>query len=257
MASSGPRFPEPVLKVLPGGRGQSRVSGDGLTTSGPRAPDPTLTAAEREGTWGSVHPNPDTGRTPRGPVTKLDRSARRSPSLRRRSLAPAGEGTPQGAEAGAEASASGRGGSLGHLGPATAALLLWVGEEGRRLWCRPSLLKRELRGEGVGAAGKPGLPRTPRAHTARPLGVTGGSCPGSPPCSPTASGRGRLVGPGRGLLPLEISHEPPTGRGRHAPQLPRGQSERKESRSAPPPPGAAAESLWVAAAAETAQTTLQ
>lgn len=61
-----------------------------------------------------------------------------------------------------------------------------------------------------------------------------------------ASGRGRHIGVRRGPLPLEIPHEPPTGRGRHAPQLPRGQSERKESRSAPPPPGAAAESLWVA-----------
>lgn len=64
--------------------------------------------------------------------------------------------------------------------------------------------------------------------------------------------------PGEGEdLPLEIPHEPPPGRGRHAPQLPRGQSERKESRAAPPPPGSAAESLRVTAAAEAAQTTLQ
>lgn len=69
-------------------------------------------------------------------------------------------------------------------------------------------------------------------------------------------GRSRHPGQG-GPLPLEIPHEPPPGRSRHAPQLPRGQSERKESRAAPPPPGAAAESLWVTTAAEAAQTTLQ
>lgn len=115
MASSGPRVPEPVLKVLPGGRGQGRVSGDGLTTSGPRAPDPTLTTAAREGTWGSLHP--DTSRGPRGPVTKLDRS-------------PAGEGTPQGAEAGAEGSASGRGESPGTPRPGDSHLPTFGGGGG-------------------------------------------------------------------------------------------------------------------------------
>lgn len=125
MTISWPRFPEPVLKVLPGGRGQNRVSGDGLTTSGPRAADPTLITAEREGTWGNIHPNPNPNGRPRGALTKLDWSAKRSPSLKRSSLAPAGEGTPQGTEAGDEAATAGLGGPWGHLGPAMAFLLLW------------------------------------------------------------------------------------------------------------------------------------
>lgn len=148
MAISRPRFPEPVLKVLPGGRGQSRVSGDGLTTSGPRAADPTLNAAEREGMWGRIHPNPNPAPngSPRGAGTKLDWSARRGPSLRRSSLAPAGEGTPQGAEAGSEASASGLDGPWGHIGPAMATFLLWGEGEGRRQQYRPSSLKGRQQG---------------------------------------------------------------------------------------------------------------
>lgn len=119
MAISWARFPEPVLKVLPGGRGQNRVSGDGLTTSGPRAADPTLITAEREGTRDNIHPNPNTNGRPRGAVTKLDWSTKPGPSPRR-SLAPAGEGTPQGTEAGGGTAASGLGGPWGHLGPAMA-----------------------------------------------------------------------------------------------------------------------------------------
>lgn len=132
------------------------------------------------------------------------------------------------------------------------------GEEGQEA-VEPTIFTQTGRGmkrEGVRAAGEPGLPRVPQA-TAGLLGVTRGKLSRIPALRFLATGRGRHFGLRRGPLPLEIPHEPPTGRGRHAPQLPRGQSERKESRSAPPPPGAAAESLWVAAAAETAQTTLQ
>lgn len=84
----------------------------------------------------------------------------------------------------------------------------------------------------------------------RPPPVTRGRCLGPPPRAPQLRAEAVVS---RRPLPLEIAHESPPRRGRHAPQLPRGQSERKESRAAPPPPGAAAESLRVAA--ETAQTT--
>lgn len=194
---------------------------------------------------------------PRGPVTKLDWSSRRGQNLRKSSLAPPAEGTPQGAEAGGEASAFGLGGPLGHLGPAMATFLL-LGGEGQ-VAIIPNIFTQTEGGMKRGSlrvAGEPGLPWVPQAHCPPPQGHRG-RISRIPALQSIASGRGRHIGLRRGPLPLEIPHEPPTGRGRHAPQLPRGQSERKESRSAPPPPGAAAESLWVAAATETAQTTLQ
>lgn len=109
--------------------------------------------------------------------------------------------------------------------------------------------------EGVRTSVRTGLRPLPRSpQPARR--ITRGRCPGSTPCRPVALGSNRHPRRRGRALPLEIPHKPPPGGGRHAPQLPRGPSERKESRAAPPPPGAAAESLRVTAT-EAAQTTLQ